>query len=81
MGSFHSEPIMPPETHIGYAEGYLDALEKVRELSRRYGDIEAICFIIRLNLKTVIDDSKLYIPGDLTGFPSTTQLLRGAHRG
>ena len=83
MGSFQNEPVMPAETHIGYLEGYLDALEKVLDFHHRHPDmsIEDICFAMRISLRTtIVAEGMVSIPRDLTGFPATTRLLEGSAR-
>jgi len=83
MGSFQNEPVMPAEAHIGYVEGYLDAIEKVLDSHNRHPDmsIQDICFALRISLRTTIVAGGIVdIPNDLTGFPSTARLLAGSAR-
>jgi hypothetical protein len=78
MGNFQREPVMPPETHVGYVEGYLDALEKVRSFSQRNPDmpIADICFALEVSLRTtIVGGDGIVLPTDLSQFPSTARLL------
>ncbi len=56
MGNFQNEPVIPQETHVGYVEGYLDALEKVQDFHERHPDmsIRDICFVMKISLRTTI---------------------------
>lgn len=79
MGKFQREPAMPPETHVGYVEGYLDALEKIQSFHERHPNmsIEDICFALKISMRTtIVGGGGIHIPDDLTRFPSTAQLLR-----
>lgn len=79
MGNFQREPVMPQETHIGYVEGYLDALEKVLLFQQRNPNISIhdICFALKISMRTTIvsGEGGIHIPDDLTSFPSTAHLL------
>ena len=81
VGNFQREPVMPQETHVGYVEGYLDALEKVQSFHERNPNtsIRDICFALKISMRTTIVSGAggIHIPDDLTSFPSTAQLLRG----
>jgi hypothetical protein len=81
VGKFQHEPVMPQETHVGYVEGYLDALEKVQSFHERNSDmsIRDICFALKISMRTTIVSgaSGIHIPEDVTSFPSIAQLLRG----
>ena len=79
MGNFQHEPVMPQETHVGYVEGYLDALEKVQSFHERNPkmSIRDICFVLKISLRTTRVAGEIHIPDDLTRLPSTAQLLRG----
>ena len=80
MGNFQREPVMPQEVHIGYVEGYLDALEKVQSFHERNPttSIRDICFALKISMRSTIVSGAggIHIPADLTSFPSTAQLLR-----
>ncbi len=79
MGSFQNEPVMPLDTHVGYVEGYLDALEKVLDSHKRYPglSVQDICFALRISMRTIIvAGGVVSIPDDLTSFPSTAHLLQ-----
>jgi hypothetical protein len=80
VGNFQHEPIMPQEAHIGYVEGFLDALEKVQSFYERNPNtsIRDICFTLKISMRTTIVSgaSGIHIPDDVTSFPSTAQLLR-----
>ncbi len=80
MGNFQREPVMPQETHVGYVEGYLDALEKVQSFHERNPttSIRDICFALKISMRTTIVSGAggIHVPDDLTSFPSTAQLLR-----
>ena len=80
MGNFQHEPVMPQETHVGYVEGYLDALEKVQSFHERNPNmsIRDICFALKISLRTTILSGLggMHLPDDVTSFPSTAQLLR-----
>ncbi len=79
MGNFQREPVMPQESHVGYVEGYLDALEKVQSFSERNPNlsIRDICFALKISMRTTITSGEggIHIPDDLTRFPATAQLL------
>ncbi len=80
MGSFQREPVMPEETHVGYIEGYLDALEKVLDVQRRHStmSLEDICSTLRMSMRTfVVAGEQVTLPQNLVSFPSTEQLLVG----
>jgi hypothetical protein len=80
VGNFQREPVMPQETHVGYVEGYLDALEKVLSSHERNPtlSIRDVCFALKISMRTTIVSGAggIYIPDDLSSFPSTAQLLR-----
>jgi len=79
MGNFQNEPIMPQETHVGYVEGYLDALEKIQDFHERHPtmSIRDICFVLKTSMRTTImAGGEISIPDDLTNFPSVAQLLK-----
>ena len=80
VGNFQHEPVMPQETHVGYVEGYLDALEKVQSFQERNPNlsVESICFALKISMRTTILSGLggIHLPDDLTSFPSTAQLLR-----
>ena len=80
MGNFQREPVMPQEAHVGYVEGYLDALEKVQSFHERNPNMSNrdICFALKISLRTTIRSGLggIHLPSDLTSFPSTAQLLR-----
>jgi hypothetical protein len=79
MGNFQNEPVMPPETHVGYVEGYLDALEKVQDFHERHPtmSVRDICFVLKTSLRTtIVAGGGIHIPDDLTSFPSVAQLLQ-----
>jgi hypothetical protein len=79
MGNFQNEPIMPQETHVGYVEGYLDALEKVQDFHERHPSISIrdICFVLRTSMRTtIVAGGGISISDDLTSFPSVAQLLQ-----
>ncbi len=79
MGTFQNDPIMPQETHVGYVEGYLDALEKVQDFHERHPtmSIRDICFAMKISLQTtILAGGIIGIPDDLTSFPSVAQLLK-----
>jgi hypothetical protein len=79
LGNFQNEPIMPQETHVGYVEGYLDVLEKVQDFHKRHPimSIRDICFMLKTSMRTtIVAGGGMSIPGDLTSFPSVTQLLQ-----
>jgi hypothetical protein len=79
MGSFQREPVMPPEAHVGYVEGYLDVLEKVQSFYKRHPNmsIEDICLALKISMRTtIVGEGGIHVPDDLTCFPSTAQLLR-----
>ena len=52
VGNFQHEPVMPPETHVGYVEGYLDVLEKVQSFYERNPNmsVQDICFALNMTL-------------------------------
>ncbi len=79
VGNFRHEPVMPQETHVGYVEGYLDALEKVQSFHERNPNmsIRDICFVLKISMRTTIVAGEIHVPDDLTSFPSTAQLLQG----
>ena len=81
MGNFQREPVMPKEAHVGYVEGYLDALEKVQSFHERNPttSIRDICFALKISMRSTIisDAGGIHLPDDLTSFPSTAQLLQG----
>jgi len=80
VGNFQREPVMPQEAHIGYVEGYLDALEKVQSVHERNPttSIGDICFALKISMRSTIVSGAggIHVPADLTSFPSTAQLLR-----
>lgn len=80
MGNFQREPVMPEETHVGYVEGYLDALEKVLSFHERSPNmsIQDICFGLKISMRSTILSGfgGIHIPDDVTSFPATAQLLR-----
>jgi len=80
VGNFQREPVMPQETHVGYVEGYLDALEKVQSFHERSPNmsVQDICFALKISMRTTIVSGVggIYILNDLTSFPSTAPLLR-----
>ena len=79
MGNFQHEPVMLPQTHVGYVEGYLDALEKVQEFQKRHPmmSLRDICFAMKINLRTtILAGGMIRIPQDLTSFPSVAHLLQ-----
>ena len=71
---------MPQEAHVGYVEGYLNALEKVQSFHERNPNtsIRDICFALKISMQTTIVSGVggIRLPDDLTSFPSTAQLLR-----
>lgn len=78
MGNFQHEPIMPAETHVGYVEGYLDALEKVLDFQKRHPTMstEDICLALRVSMRTfILAGRQVTLPENLTHFPSTQSLL------
>ncbi len=78
MGNFQNEPVMPQETHVGYVEGYLDALEKVQDIHERHPSmsIQDICLVLKTSMRTtILAGGGIYIPDDVRGFPSVAQLL------
>ena len=78
MGNFQNEPVMPQETHVGYVEGYIDALEKVLDFHERHPSmsIQDICFAMKISMRTTIVAGEIIsIPDDLTSFPSVAELL------
>ena len=81
MGNFQREPVMPQEAHVGYVEGYLDALEKVQSFQERNPNmsVESICFALKISMRSTIVSGAggIHLPEDLKSFPSTAQLLRG----
>ena len=81
MGNFQREPVMPQEAHVGYVEGYLDALEKVQSFHERNPNtsIGDICFALKISMRSTIVSGAggIHLRDDLTSFPSTEQLLRG----
>lgn len=80
VGKFQREPAMQQETHVGYVEGYLDALEKVQSFHERNPNMSVrdICFALKISMRTTIvsGEGGIHIPDDLTSFPSTVQPLR-----
>src|SRR5437667_12668725 len=80
VGNFRHEPIMPQETHVGYVEGYLDALEKVQSFHERNPNMSLrdIFFALKISMRSTIVSGAggIHLPDDLTSFPSTAQLLR-----
>jgi hypothetical protein len=79
VGNFQLELVMPQETHVGYVEGYLDALEKVQSFHERNPTMSLgdLCFALKISLRTTIVAGAIHVPDDLSSFPSTAQLLRG----
>ena len=79
MGNFQREPAMPQETHVGYVEGYLDALEKVLSFHERDPSmsIQDIYLVLKISMRTTIVSGLggIDIPDDLTNFPTTAHLL------
>jgi hypothetical protein len=70
---------MPQETHVGYVEGYLDALEKVQDVHERHPSMSVrdISFVLKTSMRTTIGaGGGNSIPDDLTCFPSVAQLLQ-----
>ena len=47
---------MPKETHVGYVEGSLDALEKVQDVHKRHPSLSVrdICFVLKTSMRTTI---------------------------
>jgi len=43
VGNFQREPVMPQEAHVGYVEGYLDALAACRRERRRNRTNSWVC--------------------------------------
>ena len=80
VGNFQREPVMPQEAHVGYVEGFLDALEKVQSSHERNPNtsIRDICLALKISMRTTIISGAggINIPDDLTSFSSTAQLLR-----
>src|SRR5436190_16141380 len=79
VGNFQNEPVMPQETHVGYVEGYLDALEKVQNIHERHPSmsVQDICFVLKTSMRTtIVAGGGIRIPDDLTSFPSVAQLLQ-----
>src|SRR5260370_20487375 len=80
VGIFQHEPVMPQETHVGYVEGYLDALEKVQSFHERNPNMSVhdICFALKISMRTTIISGVggIRLLDDLTSFPSTAQLLQ-----
>ncbi len=56
VGNFQHEPVMPQETHVGYVEGYLDALEKVQSFHERNlsMSVRDICFALKISMRTTM---------------------------
>jgi hypothetical protein len=78
VGNFQNEPVMPQETHIGYVEGYLDALEKVQDFHERHPSMSVrdICFTMKISMRTtIVAGGIISIPNDVTSFPSVAELL------
>ena len=79
MGNFQNEPVMPQETHVGYVEGYIDALEKVLDLHEWHPSmsIRDICFAMKTSMRTtILAGGIISIPDDVTSFPAVAQLLQ-----
>lgn len=79
MGNFQNEPVMPQETHVGYVEGYLDALEKIQDFHQRHPgmSLRDICFAMKISMRTtIVAGGIISIPDDLTSFPAVAQLLQ-----
>jgi hypothetical protein len=75
LGNFQNEPVIFQETHVGYVEGYLDALEKVQEVHERHPNMSNrdICFVLKAS---IVAGGGISIPDDVTCFPSVAQLLQ-----
>jgi len=80
VGHFQREPVMPQETHVGYVEGYLDALKRVQSSHERNPNmsVQEICFALKISMRTTILSGLggIHLPDDVTNFPSTVLLLR-----
>ena len=79
MGNFQNEPVMPQETHVGYVEGYLDALEKIQDFHQRHPDMSLrdICFAMKTSMRTtIVAGGIISIPDDVTSFPAVAQPLQ-----
>src|SRR2546430_7752559 len=79
VGNFQNDPVMPQETHVGYVEGYLDALEKVESFHKQHPHMSTkdICFALKTSIRTVIVAGGIIsIPNDVTSFPAVAQLLQ-----
>lgn len=78
MGNFQHEPVMPAGTHIGYVEGYIDALEKVLDFQKRHPTMTTadICYALRISMRTfVLAGNQVTLPENLASFPSTEHLI------
>ena len=79
MGSLEREPRIPRESQPGYLEGYLDAIEKVRDVHERRGElsVEDVCMILRVSIKTLLRSEEVVVlPENLSSYPSLVRLLR-----
>ena len=79
MGNFQNEPVMPQETHVGYVEGYLDALEMIQDFHERHPGMSLgdICFAMKTSMRaTIVAGGMISIPEDVTSFPAVAQLLQ-----
>src|SRR5258706_10197444 len=79
VGKFQNDQVMPQDTHFGYVEGYLDALEKVESFHKQHPHMstEDICFALKTSIRTVIVAGGIItIPDDVTSFPAVAQLLQ-----
>jgi len=78
MGSFEQVPALPKETQIGYVEGYLDALARIKAIHTRQPEmsIEYLCFVLEVSMRTyLLSGDVVALPDDLSHFPTVAKLL------
>ena len=78
MGSLEQGKTIPPEARIGYTEGYLDAVARIKELhARKPGtSIEDLCFVMETSMRTFLRSGDVVaVPDDLSHYPTVAKLL------